>query len=217
MTRNPNNTNQAIHEGGQFNGFNVQTGHGPLISNSLQRTYNCFSNALDEYRKVWMLRFDLHLPDNYSPVGLTDNSCITRFFASLKQKINHSQARSMRLGNRVNETSVRNIWCREVSARNRTHFHVAILLNQDAYAFIGKFDLSHGNMYTRIHEAWASALGMCVEDVLGLVHIPDNPTYSLHRNDPASVDAAFHRVSYFSKMNTKEYGMGFHSFGSSRS
>lgn len=163
-----------------------------------------------------MMRFDLHVPDNYAMSALTDNSLIARFFASLKSKIACSQAHSMRAGNRVNQTDLRYIWCRESSTFGRTHFHVAILVNQDAYAFIGKFDLTSNNMFTRIHEAWASALGIYVDDVLGLVNIPPNPVYLLHRDDEQSIQEAFYRVSYLSKLDTKQFDAGIHSFGSSR-
>lgn len=216
MKRNPHNTNQKIHQGSEFHNFKVQEDHGPLIANHLNKTLNCFDRALQHYTRVCMMRFDLHVPDNYAMSALTDNSLIARFFASLKSKIACSQAHSMRAGNRVNQTDLRYIWCRESSTFGRTHFHVAILVNQDAYAFIGKFDLTSNNMFTRIHEAWASALGIYVDDALGLVNIPSNPVYLLHRDDEQSIQEAFYRVSYLSKLDTKQFDAGIHSFGSSR-
>ena len=70
-------------------------------------------------------------------------------------------------------------------------------------------------MYARLHEAWGAALNMHPEDALGYVHIPDNPTYQITSANEESFQQAFNRVSYFAKMQTKEYNQGFHTFGCS--
>lgn len=216
MQRNLHNTNQSLHAELTFNGLKVQSDKGPLIDNYLQRAYLCFTKSIEQYRSTFMVRCDLHLPSNY-PVHLTaDNSLMDKFFASLKAKIKHSQAIKISNGIRVHDTNVRYIWCRERSAQGRIHYHVTIFLNHDAYAHIGKFSLDHDNLYARLHGAWASALGIYVDDVAGLIHIPDNPTYYIHRDDFASFEDAFYRVSYFCKFNSKDFNSGFHSFGSSR-
>lgn len=71
-------------------------------------------------------------------------------------------------------------------------------------------------MFNRLHEAWASALGLPVSAVSGLVHVPDNAYYFLRRDDQASIAAFFFRASYMCKAATKVYGNGGHGFGSSR-
>ena len=80
---------------------------------------------------------------------------------------------------------------------------------------MGKFKSTRSNMYARIHGAWASALGMYIDDMRGYVHIPDNPTYQVIRDDAESFLKAFFRLSYFAKMQSKEYNQGFHTFGCS--
>ena len=214
--RNPMNTNQVIHQGDRFNGLPIQQEHGMLIEDYLIKAYNCFDKALEDYTRVCMMRFDLQIPENYSPENVNNNILMSKFFVSLKEKIISSQTRSERLGHRVHYTNLRYLWCRESSSFGRIHYHVAILLNYNAYAFIGDFDLESNNMYTRVHEAWASALYMYPPDTVGLIHIPENPVYQIHRGDFQSLASAFYRVSYFCKMATKEYGLRFHSFGSSR-
>ena len=163
-----------------------------------------------------MLRFDLHLPNDYPDHLTFNNSLMEKFFASLKAKIKHSQATKRRDGFRVHDTDLRYIWCRERSTQGRVHYHVAILLNHDAYAYIGEFNLDKENMYTRLYGAWSSALGIYVDDARGLIHIPDNPTYCIHRDDITSFENAFYRISYFCKKDSKEFNSGHHSFGSSR-
>lgn len=216
MRRNPLNTNQGLHTEPTFYEIRVQSDKGPLVVDYLRKTYLCFRRSTQQYRSVFMLRFDLHLPIGYPDQLTADNSLMDRFFASLKAKIKHSQETKRGDGIRVHDTDVRFIWCRESSLQGRIHYHVSILLNHDAYAHIGQFSLDNDNLFARLHGAWASALRIYVDDVVGLIHIPVHPTYCIHRDDIASFENAFYRLSYFCKMNSKDFNSGHHSFGSSR-
>lgn len=216
MKRNPFNTNNRLHYDPFYQDHEVQINHGPLIKENLSRTLNCFNKALEKYPRVCAMRFDLHIPDNYFSAVLNDNDLVNKFFSSLRSQIQCSQHRSRKLGNRVHETDVRYTWVREVSSTGRVHYHLTLLLNHDAYAHIGDFNLESNNMYSRIHKAWARALGVLMDDLVGLIHIPQNPTYLIRRDDPQSFDEAFFRSSYLCKMATKEFGQGFHTFGCSR-
>ncbi|MEY4591747.1 MAG: hypothetical protein RIR18_642 [Pseudomonadota bacterium] len=68
----------------------------------------------------------------------------------------------------------------------------------------------------RIHEAWASALGIPVENKLGLVEFPQNLFYLLQQADPMTLSDSIHRASYLCKAETKQYGDWVHGFGASR-
>ena len=199
-----------------YRSFDIQAKHGPLVQNYLNRAHTCFTKALEDYGRVCIIRLDLHVPDTCIHEALVDNSLIYRFFSSLKAKIAYAQDQSMKLGNRVHHTELRYIWCRELSTQGRVHFHVALLLNAAAYSFIGKFNLSSNNMYSRIHQAWGSALHAFSEDVQGLIHIPENPCYEIIRGNDLSFNEAFKRVSYLCKVNSKEFGNHYHCFGCSR-
>lgn len=216
MKRNPDNTNQHLFDESTYQGYEIQTSHGPLIEEHLSKTLNCFQKALKYYTRVCMMRFDLHVPDNYYVDALSDNNLISKFIASLRSQILSAQNKSRKQGHRVHDTDLRYTWCREVSTTGRVHYHVSIFLNYDAYAYFGEFNLANDNMYTRLHKAWASALGYFVDDTVGLIHIPDNGIYLIHRDDVDSISAAFFRASYACKMHSKEFGNGFHTFGSSR-
>ncbi|MGP7938137.1 YagK/YfjJ domain-containing protein, partial [Pseudomonas aeruginosa] len=85
------------------------------------------------------------------------------------------------------------------------------------------------NMISRIEESWASALGLLMSEVDGLVHIPENPTYRIDRHPrmrkvawsehKVLVDELpdlFHRASYLCKKATKSYGDRQRGFGTSR-
>lgn len=216
MKRVPSNTNLHIHNEATYQGLNIQTQHGLVVKNYLDRAYECFNKSLDQYGRVCMMRFDLHVPENCASSALTDNNLINRFISSLKAKIDHSQSQSRKQGHRVHETNVRFLWCREVSDTNRVHFHIALFLNNNAYAFVGKFKLENSNMYSRIYQAWGSALSTAPEDIQGLIHFPENHTYLISRDDEQSFQDAFYRTSYMCKMNSKEFNNHHHSFGFSR-
>jgi len=210
------NQNLTFYNESTYQGLPIQIEHGQVVKDYLDSTFECFQKAIDQYGRVCMMRFDLHVPEDYAAVALRDNHLMSKFLQSLKSQIQWSQNGSKKEGNRVHDTNVRYLWCRETSSTGRIHYHVVLLLNHDAYAFIGGFDLGKDNMYRRIHDAWASALGMYPPDILGLVHIPENPVYQIRRDNAASFNSAFHRASYLCKVESKEYGQGFHSFGSSR-
>ena len=216
MKRNPFNLNLHIHQEPTYEGYAIQLEHGLVVKGYLDRTFGSMQRALDQYSRVCMIRFDLHVPSNCSAIALSSNILMSKFIASLKAKIAHSQAQSRKRGHRVHSTEVRFIWAREVSGSDRVHYHVVLLLNNDAYRSIGNFDLEKENMYSRIHEAWGSALMLHPADIQGLIHIPTNPTYMMHRDDNRSFQEAFYRASYLCKMDTKDYGQGLHTFGISR-
>ncbi|MBN9576312.1 inovirus Gp2 family protein [Alicycliphilus denitrificans] len=216
MNRHPLNPNLRLTDASSYSGLPIQNTHGPMIDNFLGSSYRCFERTIEQYSRVSMLRFDLHLPEHCGNCTLLDNTVLDRFFSSLKAKITHAQRQSRESGHRVHETEVRYLWAREISATGRVHYHIALLLNHDAYAHFGQYDLASSNIYSRIHQAWASALHMCDMDVLGLIHIPENAIYFIKRHDKSSLEEAFHRASYLCKADSKDFQKKFHCFGSSR-
>lgn len=216
MQRSLLNNNQCLFNGSTFNGMPVQNEHGLLVADYLSKAHQCMKNAIDEYRSVFMFRFDLHLQEGHLGNIAKDNLLIERFVSSFKAKIKHSQDMKRNSGIRVHDTNVRYMWCRENSSPKRVHYHMVILVNHDAYAHIGEFSLGKNNMYTRLHGSWASALGIYILDVPGLIHIPVNPCYRIDSNDDDSFAKAFHRISYFCKISSKNFKLSCHSFGTSR-
>ncbi|MBX9899604.1 MAG: inovirus Gp2 family protein, partial [Burkholderiaceae bacterium] len=89
-------------------------------------------------------------------------------------------------------------------------------LNYDAFCSLGKFSLGRSNMFNRLQEAWATALGLPVEAVFGLVHVPPNAYYHIYRDNFASISEFFYRSSYLCKAATKSFVNGCHGFGASR-
>lgn len=217
MIRHPQNTNLILHYDNTYHGLLVQTEKGPLISQYLESLHRVVNSALQYYPRVFAFRVDLRLPvEQQFPDYVYTNQVIERFLESFKAKIKHNRRMARQVNRYAHDSVVRYVWAREEGQHGRPHYHVAFLLNYDAFCALGSFTPGRDNMFNRLQEAWASALGLPVEDVMGLVEIPSNPCYRLGCGDGEGVADFFFRASYLCKAATKVYGDGHHGFGASR-
>ena len=218
MLRHPGNTNLIIHYDATFQGLPVMVDKGPFIQDYLAALRLTLDRALAEYPRVFAFRVDLRLPVmSELPDYAYTNKVISLFLESFKAKIKHNRQMAKLVNKYAHDTKVRYVWAREQGQHGRPHHHFAILLNYDAFNALGKLESGRDNMFNRLEGAWASALGLSVEDVRGLVEIPQNPYYHLYRDEIAGQAAFFHRASYLCKSSTKVFGDGSHGFGCSRS
>ncbi|WP_371874335.1 inovirus Gp2 family protein [Shewanella algae] len=145
---------------------------------------------------------------------------ITRFLESLKAQIKHDcLQRSQASMGPVHSSDVAYIWVKESSNTGHSHYHICLFFNGYAYRCLGLFQLGRNNLYNRIHKAWASATNTPIELMQGSIHIPENAQYQLLRSSPefqSVFNDLFRRLSYFSKIDTKEYGDRSRHFGCSR-
>lgn len=214
---NPLNRNQTIFSGSTYFGLPVMQIHGPFVTEYLEALRRTLYRTLNDHPRVCAIRFDLRFPRSYfASDEMTTNLVVTRFLESLKAKIAHDRECARQRDPHAHQTNVRYVWAREVGDDDRVHYHVALLLNGDAYFTLGKFESEKMNLSKRISSAWASALGMGEREASGLVNFPDRPLYRVLASDPASVADFFHRASYLCKLKTKSYGFGHHGFGCSR-
>ncbi|MEP9320348.1 inovirus Gp2 family protein [Pseudomonas sp. LABIM340] len=217
MPRHPSNTNLRLHSVSTFQGLPVMAEKGPFIEQYLSRLHNTIERSLRQYARVFALRVDLRLPLGVElPDYAYTNEIISRFLESFKAKIEHDRRRARTRYRYAHDSRVRYVWAREESRGERPHYHLLILLNGDAYFTVGKKTSSEQNIFHRLQEAWASALGLAVEEVSGLVEIPRAAGYLVSRVDEGELANLFHRASYLCKAATKSYGDGQHGFGCSR-
>lgn len=217
MIRNPQNTNLHLHYEDSYQGFSVQTMHGPLIVEYLNLLHLTVQRALNEYPRVFAFRVDLRLPESVCPVlYLSSNNVMESFIGSFKAKVKHNRSMATQQYGRAHDTTVRYVWAREIGRCGRPHFHLIFFLNNDAFCSLGVYEQGRENMFNRLQEAWASALGLPVHSATGLVEMPSNPCYYLRRDDLTKVAELFYRASYLCKADTKSYGNGCHGFGASR-
>lgn len=221
MLRHPDNTNLHLHRADTFEGLPVMVEKGPFIRQYLSRLKRTIDQALDQYPRVMAFRIDLRLPQGIDlPDHAYTNEAISRFIESFKAKIEHNRDKARARNRYAHDCKVRYVWAQEVGWGGRPHYHLLILLNRDAYYTVGRMRSSERNMVSRLQEAWASALGLSVDQVEGLLEIPVNATYRVDRyvgfGEEGQLPALFHRASYLCKAATKEYGDRQHSFGASR-
>lgn len=219
MRRHPKNTNLRLHYDQDFEGLPVMVDKGPFVEQYLSRLRRTIELALNDYPRVLAFRVDLSLP---ADVGLfteaDSNAVVSRFMESFKAKIRHNRSRAREINRYAHDSRVRYVWTREVGKRERSHYHLLILLNRDAYYTPGRLETGTDNMISRMQEAWASALGIPLEKARSLVNIPDNPVYRVDRSGEKAgqLPVLFHRASYLCKAKTKSYGDGHWGFGASR-
>lgn len=221
LHRHPKNTNLHLHHDATFDGLPVMFEKGPLIRQYLARLKRTIDQALDQYPRVLAFRVDLRLPRAIElPDYAYTNEVISDFIASFKAKIEHNRDKARERNQYAHDCKVRYVWAREIGERQRPHYHLLILLNRDAYFTLGRLRSERANNISRIEEAWASALGLSVDEVEGLVHIPDNAEYRIdryvRRGDVDQFPVLFRRASYLCKAATKSYGDRHRGFGTSK-
>lgn len=215
-TRYTNNPNIHLHTSTEFNGLPVQTSHGDLAQEYLERIQLTINRSLQEHPRTLAIRVDLRVPNKFN--GYLDSGVIKRFIASLRKQISYDSEVKRNAGDRVHPCTVRYVWAKE-STGSHFHYHLVLFVNHDRFNCLGDYSATEGNLSARIRRAWASALGMSLEDTAGAIYFPDNCLYKLDVN---AVDfnevyrSLLYRVSYLAKIKTKVYGNNDHTFGSSR-
>jgi hypothetical protein len=190
--------------------------YSPYIVNYLESINTTIQSALADHARILAIRLDLHLPNFYIKPQSIDRSLMSRFINSLKAMIKSLKQRTEREGKRFHDTEVHYSWVREIGDRYKNeHFHLVLYLNGQTFQALGAVDIAAPGIYGMVSRAWASALKLTPTQAQGLVHVPPNCIYAVLRGRPYS--GLFTRVSYFAKVNTKEYQDGIHAFGCSRS
>ncbi|MFA0084377.1 inovirus-type Gp2 protein [Vibrio sp. 10N.261.51.F12] len=206
--------------------------YGSLNQRHLARINDTVMGALDVQPRLVFIRCDLHEPKEYS---LSENSLewdapmffvnanvdmFKRFFASFKAQVDTYMRNRAIQGKRLYKTCYVNyIWVRELSKSGRVHYHVVLILNKDL--FYKKGSMNHSkSLVWKIKQAWASALGMMVEEIEGLVHISEGKPNTLGGDRTTvkfqeKLGLLAKALAYLAKEKTKAYGDGRRNFGCS--
>ncbi|MBP1146751.1 hypothetical protein JOE33_003674 [Pseudomonas sp. PvP027] len=217
MLRHPDNTNLILHNDSDFQGWIIQKDKGPFIKQYLHRLLETVRCALNEYSRVFAFRVDLRFPTGtQSPDVVYTNEVVGDFIESFRAKIEHNRNKARQRNKHAHPSRVRYVWAREAGQHGKPHYHLVILLNRDAFNALGYYVSGRNNIFSRLQHAWANALGVALEEAVGLVHIPVNARYELDRDKPEKQADFFYRASYLCKSATKVFGDGSHGFGASR-
>lgn len=206
----------------KWKGFPVQFDVGEMDLVCAERILALLFGALKEHPRWSVIRFDLHVPKS----GCLHQDSISSFIESVKNQLLAASAASRAKGRRGHDPMLRYVWVRESGALGNVHYHVAFLLNRDAYYGIGDYTKLHGDaaiypdmLAGRICKAWGVALGMGWKEAMKGVHFPVRPVMKLQRDSDRAMDqfsAIFYRLSYFAKYRTKVFGRGWRNFGMSQ-
>ncbi|PFG51962.1 uncharacterized protein DUF3296 [Marinobacter sp. LV10R520-4] len=216
--RHPSNPNLHLHSLNSFCGMPVLAESLPMVTEYLEALHATLLNAMNHYPRVSAIRFDPVIPTAISDGMTVENhkELIKRFIASLRAIIKHDRETKRQSG-WAPDSEVRYVWCREVGANGKPHYHFLLILNRDAYHTIGKACSPNENLFNRISRAWNSGLNQEWNRAQPWIHVPENPMYWIDRSDENGLHRAFHRASYMCKAATKHYGHGMRAFGTSRS
>ncbi|AMF95117.1 inovirus Gp2 family protein [Vibrio fluvialis] len=221
--RSRKNKNLKLTTKSTFLGRPIQTTHGPLCIDYLEKIHDTIERALDDYPRLMALRVDLKFPQLREREDL--GYLMTDFIRSLQSQIDHSGRKRKREGGRVHPCKVRSIWVKERSTSINDHYHLVLLFNKDRFNWLGK-TLSHPeNLGGFIVEAWARVVGVDYDEANGLVYFSKDKRkdsvviHRLNRHSSDfddSFDELFKHASYLAKEDTKHFGNRKRNFGCSR-
>lgn len=220
---------------GKLNQANVrrlERRYGKLNHDYVQGIINTMGNALDQYPRLLAIRVDLRFPDEEEcpdcPTQCyTASAVITRFINSVKAQIKADIKRKRKAGKRTLTCNVRFVWVREFNQEgSKKHYHVLLLLNKDAYAWLGKIEQSPDNAFNQsvfnmVVRAWIRAIKREYTEnkYVGLIHIPLSGFYQLNRNNRYFEDTyedLTSRAIYMAKEYSKDNSDGQRNFGCSQ-
>ncbi|MDA0383554.1 YagK/YfjJ domain-containing protein [Vibrio owensii] len=125
-----------------FNGLDVLPNL-TLNRDYLHSIYQLMDRAMLEHPRTTILRFDLHLPpfQTYQDEHFHDYDpkVITRFFESFKAQVRAEKVKKKKMGIRAHPCTIRYVWAKERDTSNQPHYHVALILNKDAYFGFGDY------------------------------------------------------------------------------
>lgn len=210
--RHTENTNLITIPACQYDGSYRLIGNYSMIDQYLRRTEQVMHQAMSDYRRVTMIRFDLRFPFWWDLEIYPYQDCISKFFRNLSYQLDHDRKGKGR------PNKLRYVWCREFGEENgRPHYHVAVMVNGDLYRPFAFHQPGMQSIAAMISHAWGDVLGFYRCEGHGQVYFPDQGAKSFSGDNYQSQAEAFQRMSYLSKARSKHYGGGARSFGYSLS
>lgn len=202
----------------------VNTAHGPLIENYLDKAHTVMNTALDAHSRLLAVSVLLRYPKAMPTDQLRINNLVIRRFVDFLNW-------ELGLLGLSHDPDMRYIWCREQDTSDKPHYHMVLFFNGHALQHVGALSAyldgsdeaySGDCLYHRLVRAWAWAIGWPLEDMKGLVHITTNSmtkgvcVFRLHKRQKALIRQFFFAISYLCKAYSKPIGQGMHCFDGSQ-
>ncbi|WP_415903197.1 inovirus Gp2 family protein [Neptuniibacter sp. QD29_5] len=214
--RVPGNHNLTFWNESQYAGFPLNSNN-LLVREYLEKLDLVTTRSIHDFPRTLAVLIELHC-DIPTPELSTSNRVLQKFKEALDSRVISYLKRQAAKGRRIHNAKVRWVWAREQNNSHVPHFHVLLFFNKEVFHRLGDYAPGSRSLLAMIREAWYSALGIPHNQSPGLVHIPDNATYTLQPSDQyVSRSALFKRASYLCKAYTKRFGNGIQCFGGSTS
>lgn len=202
--------------------------YGPCNQHHINRIHDTLNKSLSAHPRTFIQRLDLRLPDANYEQYRDDSTLMTRFMESLKSQIKQAQKRKKMQAKRVHHTDVRYVWLREFGEqKDKKHYHVALMLNNDAYWNVGPYCPVSGvyihSLALMIMEAWVRTLNLHTQPdyqrYYTLVHFVLEGDFTLKINDnhfEYRRYQIFQHLEYMAKLHSKDRTDGQRNFGCSQ-
>jgi hypothetical protein len=147
------------------------------------------------HNKVYLLRFDLHLPNTDTPISdAKGKALISAFFKSIKEKLSSKKEDSL--------TRVAYQWAFEVEKSKKGHYHCWIAVDGNKKQKPGSIKEKTG-LIGLVTREWEKVSSGTVR--LAGAHQEDQG-HQLRRGDKKAKDDCIHHISYLAKVRSKGYG-----------
>ncbi|RBQ36292.1 inovirus Gp2 family protein [Rahnella aquatilis] len=202
--------------------------YGPCNQHHINRIHDTLNQSLSAHPRTFIQRIDLRIPDTNYEQYRDDSTLMTRFMESLKSQIKQAQKRKKIQAKRVHYTDVRYVWLREFGEqKGKKHYHVALMLNNDAYWNVGPYCPVSGvyihSLALMIMEAWVRTLNLHTQPdyqrYYKLVHFVLEGDFTLKINDKHFEyrrGQIFQHLEYMAKLHSKDRTDGQRNFGCSQ-
>ena len=152
----------------------------------LEHIYSRFDYITSKLSQVFIVRFDLHLPDGI-PDPLSENKKISEFFNILIQK-------KLKRGGNAHKHVIYS-WVREVEKIKKAHYHCWIAVDKHKLDKVGSLQNNTG-LYGLMSSVWKEVGGSCLSIATGAVN-------GLRVTCQKEKESAFYALSYLAKARGK--------------
>lgn len=185
-----------------YRGYPVQykDGQSPLIKEALDKFINQMESIASYYQDIFLVRFDLHLPEDSSITPIIANERVSELFSQLRD----NKFRQKQWGNQAIKRSAYG-WCCELEKAKQLHYHCWIAVPKGRIENAGSIRKRDDGSFQgygligMIHDLWQTL------NPEGHAHVQCDATAAMRITtaDQEAMAKAIHWISYMAKHRGK--------------
>lgn len=157
----------------------------------LESIYDQLLAIQSHHSRIWVVRFDLHVPNTNLPAPSTWNLALSKFWGIVKKRLATKAC--------YNIKEVAYCWCREVGESKHEHYHCYIAFKHETVSFGSFLRKRYTGLWGVLQDAWIELTGGFLKPV---------KSHTLNRGDVKTLHKVFKHLSYMAKVKTKDFGTG---------